>query len=85
MKKSVIEELRNKGMGADEAERAIAAVTSAILAVAKRDQRVALPNFGVFTIKTRAERNSRNPRTGEPIRVAASQALTFKASKGVIG
>ncbi|MBD3738601.1 MAG: HU family DNA-binding protein [Pseudomonas balearica] len=42
---------------------------------------VVLPGFGSFRVKDRAARQGRNPRTGEPVEIAASRSLTFKASK----
>lgn len=83
-KKRVVEEVRRAGYSEPDAERAVAAVTKAILTVAKADQRVALPNFGIFKIKTRQGGNRRNPRTGETIQVLPRDALTFKPSNGVI-
>lgn len=40
--------------------------------------RFAYPGFGVFTVKERAAKNGRNPRTGEPLHVPASKAIGFK-------
>lgn len=37
--------------------------------------------FGSFEVKERAARKGRNPRTGEPIEIAASKVPTFKPSK----
>ncbi len=42
---------------------------------------VALRGFGTFRISERAARKGRNPQTGEPIDIAASRSLAFKASK----
>ena len=40
--------------------------------------RFAYPGFGVFTVKERAAKNGRNPRTGEPLYVPASKAISFR-------
>ena len=40
--------------------------------------RVELRNFGVFEVKRRAARTSRNPRTGETVDVPAKLVVTFK-------
>ena len=37
--------------------------------------------FGNFEIKQKAERNSRNPRTGEPMTVPARMELKFRPCK----
>lgn len=42
---------------------------------------VQLQGFGTFSARHRAARMGRNPRTGEPVAIAASTALGFKASK----
>lgn len=44
---------------------------------------VALIGFGTFSVKDRAERTGRNPKTGEPLHLPASKAPTFKAGKGL--
>lgn len=45
---------------------------------------VRLHGFGTFTVKDRAERIGRNPQTGEPVNIAASRAVKFKATKGLV-
>lgn len=42
---------------------------------------VALHSFGRFEVRERAARAGRNPKTGEPVTIAARRALTFKPSK----
>jgi len=42
---------------------------------------VNLVGFGTFSVAARAARTARNPRTGEAIEVAASNAPKFKAGK----
>ena len=39
--------------------------------------------FGNFVVAKRAARTGRNPRTGEPIKIAASKTPKFKAGKGL--
>lgn len=40
-----------------------------------------LPGIGKFTVTKRAARAGRNPRTGEPIKIAARKVVTFKPAK----
>jgi DNA-binding protein HU-beta len=54
-----------------------------ILATIKRDKRFALAGLGVFRLVKRAKRTCRNPQTGEPVKVKAHNAITFKPSKTV--
>jgi DNA-binding protein HU-beta len=49
-------------------------------ALSKGDQ-VALIGFGTFSVKERAERNGRNPKTGDPIKIAATKVPNFRAGK----
>lgn len=44
-----------------------------------RGESVALPGFGTFRVAQRAARAGRNPRTGEPLQVAARKAPVFSA------
>ena len=44
----------------------------------QQDERLSYPNFGTFTLKHRAEREGRNPRTGKPITIPASKTVGFK-------
>ena len=44
---------------------------------------VSLVGFGTFSVVARAARTARNPRTGESIDVAASNAPKFKAGKAL--
>lgn len=45
------------------------------------DEAVAIAGFGTFSTRERAARRGRNPATGEPISIAASKTLAFKAGK----
>ena len=60
------------------ADRAIGAVLAGILKGLKREQKVTLVGFGSFVVKKRKAREGRNPRNGEPIRIAASRTVGFK-------
>jgi DNA-binding protein HU-beta len=44
---------------------------------------VKLHGFGNFEIRDRAARSGRNPQTGEPIEISASQAPAFKPSSAL--
>ncbi|MBE6616656.1 MAG: HU family DNA-binding protein [Ruminococcaceae bacterium] len=55
----------------------LAQITDAVVA----GDKVQLIGFGTFEVRERGERTSRNPRTGETVKVAASKAPAFKAGK----
>jgi DNA-binding protein HU-beta len=44
---------------------------------------VSLVGFGTFSVKRRAARTGRNPRTGESITIKASNNPAFKAGKAL--
>lgn len=58
---------------------AIAAITNAL----KEGDKVQLIGFGTFEAKATAEREGRNPRTGETIKIAAAKKPAFAASKAL--
>jgi len=43
-----------------------------------REGRFSYPGFGTFTVKERAAREGRNPKTGDKIQIAASKTIGFK-------
>jgi DNA-binding protein HU-beta len=46
-------------------------------------EKVAIHGFGTFETKQRAARTGRNPRTGEPVEIAASTTVAFKPAKAL--
>jgi DNA-binding protein HU-beta len=44
------------------------------------EDRFSFPNFGTFNVKHRKAREGRNPQTGEPIQIPASNTVGFKPS-----
>ena len=49
----------------------------------KKGDAVQLVGFGTFQVRKRAARTGRNPKTGESIKIAASQTPAFKAGKAL--
>ena len=66
-----------------QAELAVNGVISAITAALKDGDKVQLIGFGTFEVKAVAEREGRNPKTGETIKIAASKKPAFAASKAL--
>lgn len=56
------------------------AVFAALSEVICAGDRFSYPGFGTFTVKQRAERDGRNPRTNEPIKIKATKTVSFKAA-----
>lgn len=66
-----------------DAEAAVSAMIEAITAALSQEEKVQLVGFGSFEVKARAERMGRNPKTKEPIPIAASKTPVFKAGKAL--
>ena len=65
------------------ATRAVDTMFDKIADSLKQGDQVTLVGFGTFSVKDRAARTGRNPRTGEPIQIAASRVPGFKAGKAL--
>lgn len=65
------------------ATRAVDTVIDQITATLKQGSQVTLVGFGTFSVKDRAARTGRNPRTGETINIPASKNPSFKAGKAL--
>ena len=70
-----------KKVGAKIAEKALAATIDAIAAELKNDGKIQLVGFGTFAVSKRAARTGINPRTKQPVAIAACKAPAFKAGK----
>jgi DNA-binding protein HU-beta len=66
-----------------EATRAVDAVVDTVTRSLSNGDTVSLVGFGTFTVKKRAARTGRNPRTGEAIQISASNVPGFKAGKAL--
>lgn len=66
-----------------DAGRAVDAFVDATTNALKKGDQVSLVGFGTFSVRSRAAREGRNPRTGETIRIPASKAPAFKAGKAL--
>lgn len=66
-----------------DAEKALTAFTSIITDTLVDGDKVVITGFGAFEVVERAERQGRNPATGEVITIAASKSPKFKAGKAL--
>ena len=69
---------RTGGTKAD-AERQVSALLDIISDTLQEGGKVSLSGFGTFEVRKRAERNGRNPKTGETLRIGATRAPAFRA------
>jgi DNA-binding protein HU-beta len=65
------------------ATRAVDTVLDSISKSLANGNQVTLVGFGTFSVKERAARTGRNPRTGEPIDIPAAKVPGFKAGKAL--
>lgn len=66
-----------------DSENAVAAVFDAITEALVAGDSVSLVGFGKFEVKNRSEKMGINPRTKEPMKIAASKLPAFRAGKAL--
>lgn len=66
-----------------DAEKVIEAFAEVITDELKNGGKVALVGFGTFEVAERAEREGRNPKSGETMVIPASKSPKFKAGKAL--
>ena len=66
-----------------DAEKAVAAVLDSITDALAQGDKVQIVGFGTFEVRARAEKQGRNPKTGEAMIVPASNLPAFKAGKAL--
>jgi DNA-binding protein HU-beta len=71
------------GLTKVDAAKAIEAVIGVIEKALKKGDSVSIVGFGTFTVRKRAARSGRNPRTGATIKIKASKVPAFKAGKAL--
>lgn len=81
-KSELIAQIAEKsGLNPKDAGKALDGLTQAIAEEMANGGTVQLVGFGTFSVKERAERTGRNPKTGERLTIAATKAPHFKAGK----
>jgi DNA-binding protein HU-beta len=69
------------GISQKQAIDAVEIFLESVKEALKTGDKVSLVGFGTFFLKNKGERNGRNPRTGERIRIPAKSIVTFKPGK----
>ena len=67
----------------DDIEKSVNSILELISKSLSKKQRVEIRNFGTFSIRSREERLSRNPKTGTSVLVEAKNHPYFRASKNL--
>lgn len=83
-KAALIDFISNKA-GASKAEttRILDALGDVVGDLLNEGNEVTLPGIGKLTVKEKAARTGRNPKTGEPIEIPARKAAHFSAAKAL--
>lgn len=66
-----------------QADDAVSSAFEQITNALARGETMSLIGFGAFSVRDRAARVGRHPKTGEPINIAASKQVGFKPGKGL--
>lgn len=81
-KRELIDIVSKKANLTNKAARdAFQAVINSIRDALKRGEKVVITGFGTFSVRRRAARTGRNPKTGEKITIAARKAPGFTPGK----
>lgn len=81
-KKDLIELVAKKANLTNKAAReSVGALLNAVRDALKRGEKVVITGFGTFSVRKRAERRGRNPKTGEQITIQARKAPGFTPGK----
>lgn len=71
------------GVSKKDVETVLKAASDAITGELSEGGEATLPGLGKLTVKERAAREGRNPKTGETIEIAARKAPHFSAAKAL--
>ncbi len=72
---------QKSGLTTAESSKAVEAVFGAVKGALSKGNDVRLVGFGSFSVIKKEARVGRNPRTGEPIKIAATKVARFKPGK----
>ena len=64
-------------------EEVVKATLTAIETALQNGEKVKIPGFGTFEIRSRSARVGKNPQTGEKVEIPATKAPVFKAGKAL--
>ncbi|HXK35391.1 MAG TPA: HU family DNA-binding protein [Candidatus Paceibacterota bacterium] len=83
-KQSIVDMVQGKlGGTKTQAEEIVNGLFDMIVNTIKGGEEVSIAGFGVFSIKERAARQARNPKTGETVSVPATKVPKFRAAKAL--
>ena len=71
---------REVGLSRNDAAQLVESVLTHISDALVRGEQVKISSFGTFSVRDKTARVGRNPKTGEPMQIAASRSVGFKPS-----
>lgn len=85
MNKQSIADAIHAHLGSTKAqvEQILDVVIDSIVNTMKKGEEVSIAGLGIFSVKQRAARQARNPRTGEALQVPAMKVPKFRAAKAL--
>ncbi len=83
-RKELAQEINDKlGISQRSAGELVDLVFSTLKQTLLNEESVKIVQFGTFTVRKKAPRMGRNPRTGESMEIAKRSMVSFKASKSL--
>lgn len=83
-KQALVEWVQEKVGGTKvQAEEVVNGLFDGIVSTLKKGGEVSIAGFGIFSVKARAARTARNPKTGETVKVAAKKVPKFRPAKAL--
>ncbi len=64
-----------------QSEEVVQMIIDGIISTLKKGGEVSLAGLGIFSVKDRAARDARNPKTGETVKVPATKVPKFRPAK----
>lgn len=85
MNKAALSDLIHAKIGGTktQSEEVVQMIIDSIITTLKKGDEVSLAGLGIFSVKDRAAREARNPKTGETVKVAATKVPKFRAAKAL--
>lgn len=81
-KASIVDEVHKKLGGTKvQAEEVVDIIINSIVGTLKKGDEVSIAGLGIFSTKTRAARQARNPRTGQMVSVPEMKVPKFRPAK----
>jgi integration host factor subunit alpha len=71
---------RAVGLSRNESSQMVEDILEEICAALSRGESVKLSSFGTFSIRNKAQRTGRNPKTGKEVPIAPRRVLVFRPS-----